>query len=190
MSKKTQTKVEEISLSLIKPYWRNPRDNSKAIDVVRESIQRYGFNVPLVLDKNMVIITGHSRFKALLQLKYEKALCIISDMDEQKAKEYRIADNKTSEFAKWEQDFLEQEIREIGGLDDFQIFFPDVDLSSFLEDSVGQNIMPVNEIQIHKKDEALRSQFEDDREAGIIEILCPHCGEPIFMDKKELQDKL
>lgn len=189
MSKK-KVKVEEISLSLIKPYWRNPRDNSKAIEVVKESIERYGFNVPLVLDKNHVIITGHSRFKALLQLKYEKALCIVSDMDEQKAKEYRIADNKTSEFAKWENDYLEQEIREIKGLGDFQIFFPDMDLSSFLEESVGQNIVPIDEVQIHKKEEALRSQFDEDREGVVIEILCPHCGEPIFMDKNELKDKL
>jgi hypothetical protein len=189
MSNKKQ-KIEEVNLTLIKPYWRNPRDNSKAIDVVRESIQRYGFNVPLVLDKNHVIITGHSRFKALLQLKYEKALCIISDMDEQKAKEYRIADNKTSEFAKWENNYLEQEMREIKELDDFQIFFPDVDLSLFLEDSVGQNVVPVSEVQIHHKEEALRSQFENDREDAVIEILCPHCGEPIFMDKGELKDKL
>ena len=188
--KKDKTKIEEIDLTLIKPYWRNPRDNSKAIDAVRESIERYGFNVPLVLDKNYVIITGHSRYKALLQLKYKTALCIVKDIDDQLAKEYRIADNKTSEFAHWENDFLEQELREIKALDNFQVFFPDIDLSDFLKESVGQNVIPIDAIEIHKKDQKLHSQFSDDREEAVIEIPCPHCGEPIFMDKNELKDKL
>lgn len=187
---KNKTKVEEIDLTLIKPYWRNPRDNSKAVDAVRESISRYGFNVPLVLDKNNVIITGHTRYKALLQLKYKTALCIVRDMDEQTAKEYRIADNKTSEFAEWQDDYLEQELREIKALEEFQIFFPEMDLSEFLKESVGQKITPIDAMQIHKKDEQLASQFSEDREGGIVEIPCPHCGEPIFMDKHELKDKL
>jgi len=188
--KNKKNKVEEIALARIKPYWRNPRNNSKSIDVVRQSIEKYGFNVPLVVDKNYVLITGHSRYKALIQLKYETALCIISDMDEQMAKEYRIADNKTSEFATWEMDMLEQELREIKERENLQAFFPEIDLESFLENSVGQNIVPIDSIQIHKKDEALSKQFDDDGTDKIVEIPCPHCGEPIFLDKYELKDKL
>ena len=59
--KNKKNKIEEVALARIKPYWRNPRNNSKSIEVVRQSIEKYGFNVPLVVDKNFVIITGHSR---------------------------------------------------------------------------------------------------------------------------------
>lgn len=62
-------KVNKIKLQLIKPYWRNPRINDGVLESLKESIIKFGFKVPLVLDKNNVIITGHSRYKVLLQLK-------------------------------------------------------------------------------------------------------------------------
>ena len=189
MTKKMQ-KIEEINMAIIKPYWRNPRNNDKAIEVVRKSIERYGFNVPLVLDQNHVIITGHSRFKALIQLGYKKVPCVISDMDEQKAKEYRIADNKTSEFASWEMDSLNQELREIKDTEAFQAFYPEIDLEGFLNNNSGQNITPITVNQIAKKTTQLKNQFENDREESVIEILCPHCLEAILMDKHELKDKI
>ena len=183
-------KVTEVDLSLIKPYWRNPRDNSKTIEALKESITDYGFNVPLVIDKDNVIITGHSRYKALRLLGYTHAPCIIKDLDEEKAKKYRIADNKLSEMASWDSDLLEQELRSMSDLEDMAIYFPSISLDDFLQESGGKEITPVDSVEIHKQDEKLASQFQGDSEEGIVEIPCPHCGEPIFLDKAELQDKL
>lgn len=184
--------IEEIDLMRIKPYWRNPRDNSKSIDALKKSITKYGFNVPLVVDKNYVLITGHARYKALLQLKFKKVTCIITDMSEQDAKEYRIADNKLSEFAVWDNDLLEQELREIKAIDGMQDFFPDMDLETFFSQSGGQKITPIDGIEIHRQEDKLNSAYDGDgnNDRTIVEIPCPHCGAPIYLDRKELEDKL
>ena len=89
-------KVQQISLDEIRPYWRNPRNNESAIDAVKKSIQEYGFNQPIVTDKDLVIIAGHTRYKALLQLGWKEApVVVLEDIAPEKAKQYRIADNKT-----------------------------------------------------------------------------------------------
>jgi site-specific DNA-methyltransferase (adenine-specific) len=185
-------KIEEVALVKIKPYWRNARDNSATIDALKKSITQYGFNVPLVVDKNYVLITGHARYKALLQLKYEKVTCIITDLNEQKVKEYRIADNKLSELANWDTELLEQELREIKDIDGMQDFFPDLDLNSFFNESVGQKITPIDSIEVHKQEGKLKGQFDEagNNNRTIVEIPCPHCGEPIYLDRGELEDKL
>lgn len=56
--------IQDLPLDRIIPYADNPRDNSGAVDAVAESIKQFGFNVPLVLDRDHVIITGHTRYKA------------------------------------------------------------------------------------------------------------------------------
>ena len=58
--------IVQIPINDIKPYWRNPRDNTNAIEAVKQSIQTYGFNTPLIIDKENVIIAGHTRYKALM----------------------------------------------------------------------------------------------------------------------------
>ena len=103
--------IQNIAIDKIIPYWNNARDNSKAIKPVEESIKKFGFNQPLVVDKNLEIIVGHTRYFALLNLEYKEVPCIIADLDEEKTRQYRIADNKTSEFASWDEDKLIRELR-------------------------------------------------------------------------------
>jgi ParB-like chromosome segregation protein Spo0J len=110
-------KITNVKTDTIKPYWRNPRNNAGAVEEVKRSIEKYGFNVPLVLDKDNIIITGHTRYKAMLQLGAKEVPCVYADIDKKKAKEYRIADNKLSELAKWDADLLKTEMREFD-LDD------------------------------------------------------------------------
>ena len=79
--------IQSIAIDRIIPYWNNARNNSKAVKPVEESIKKYGFNQPLVLDKNFEIIVGHTRYFALLNLGYKEGPCIIVDLDEEKARQ-------------------------------------------------------------------------------------------------------
>lgn len=181
-------KVEQIKLTQIKPYWRNARKNDKTVEALKKSINDYGFNQPLVLDKNKVIITGHARFKALMQLGYEFAPCIVTDLNEQKAKQYRIADNKTHEMTMWDNDELVIELREIGNFEEMQTYFSNVDLSNWLDDSVGFNVKPVTEDEVTKKRTDLEDRFSAEAtHIDTVELICPHCMEEFEIKKSELE---
>lgn len=126
--------IKRVHIDLIKPYWRNPRKNEKAIESVKESIKKYGYNQPIVVDEEYVIIVGHTRCKALRELGYEEIDVIVkTDLSEDKAKQYRIADNKASEKAEWDEDLLMYELREIETTDDMSIFFNEGELDMLLE---------------------------------------------------------
>jgi ParB family chromosome partitioning protein len=145
--------VEERKLTEITPYERNPRRNDPAVDKVAESIKRYGFRQPIVIDKQGVIIAGHTRYKAAKQLKLKTVPVHVMDCTEEQAREYRLADNKTNEFAEWDMELLEVELE---GLD--------MDWCGFeLEDC---NFEPGT----------LEEQGQlDELEPKIVK--CPHCGE-------------
>src|SRR5690606_24655046 len=95
--------IKMIDPNSVIPYENNPRKNDKAVKPLMESIQQFGFNVPITVDKNMVIVTGHTRHKAALKLKLKEVPVIVLDtLDDEKIKAFRLADNKTSEFADWD----------------------------------------------------------------------------------------
>ena len=82
----------------IKPYERNPRKNERAVEPVANSIKQFGFKVPIILDKDNVIIAGHTRYEAAKSLGIESIPCIIAnDLTPEQAKAFRIADNKVAE---------------------------------------------------------------------------------------------
>ena len=92
--------VIERKLTEIYPYEHNPRKNDGAVDYVANSIREFGFKQPIVVDKNGVIIVGHTRYKAAQKLGLETAPVVVADdLDEEKARAYRLADNKTGELA-------------------------------------------------------------------------------------------
>lgn len=99
-------------------YENNPRHNEAAIGKVAESIDKFGFKQPIVIDKNNVIIVGHTRKKAAERLGKQTVPCIVADdLDDAQAKAYRLADNKTSEFAEWDFDKLNEELAELRDID-------------------------------------------------------------------------
>ena len=87
--------IVDIKLDDLKPYDNNPRNNEEAIEPVANSIKTFGFKVPIVVDKNNIIIAGHTRYKAAKKLGLNKVPCVVADdlMDEQ-VKAFRLADNK------------------------------------------------------------------------------------------------
>ena len=118
--------VIEIDIDKLVPYEKNPRRNDKAVKYVTESIRHFGFKVPLVIDKNNIVVCGHTRLKAAKKLGLDKVPCIIADdLDEEQIKAFRLADNKVSEQAEWDWDLLDGEINDILNLDmgDFGFVF-------------------------------------------------------------------
>lgn len=110
----------DMAVKDIRPYENNPRRNDDAVDKVANSIKEFGWQQPIVVDKDNVIIVGHTRWKAAKKLKLKTAPVVVADLTEEQAKAYRIADNSTGEIATWDYDLL---IPEIQGLDyDFADF--------------------------------------------------------------------
>ncbi len=105
-------KIEEIN-----PYENNPRDNEQAIEYVANSIKEFGFKVPIIIDKNNIIVAGHTRYKACKQLGIMEVPCIVADdLTPEQIKAFRLADNKTAEIATWDFELLQ---KELSGLCDF-----------------------------------------------------------------------
>lgn len=107
-------KVTDIEVGKLLPYWNNARNNDKTVEKIVTSIKEYGFTVPLVVNKDMVLITGHARLKAAKKLGLKTVPCVLVDMTEDQAKKYRIADNKIQESTEWNEEALFKELREIG----------------------------------------------------------------------------
>lgn len=98
----------------LKPYSKNARKNDKAVKYVAKSIENFGFKVPVIIDKDNVIVCGHTRYKASKKLGYNEIPCIIADdLTEEQIKAFRLADNKVSEKADWDFDLLSDEINDI-----------------------------------------------------------------------------
>ena len=121
--------IIEKNLKDIKPYERNPRKNDNAVEYVANSIKEFGFQQPIVIDKNGVIVAGHTRYKASKKLGLEKVPCIIADdLTDEQIKAYRLADNKVSEKSEWDFDLLNNELSEILNIN-MEMFDFDFDLS-------------------------------------------------------------
>ena len=96
------------------PYENNPRNNDEAVDYVANSIKEFGFKVPVVVDKDNVVVAGHTRLKACEKLGIDEVPCIVADdLTEDQIKAFRIADNKVSEYATWNEEKLSQELSDI-----------------------------------------------------------------------------
>jgi DNA modification methylase len=111
-------KVEMWSIHRVKPYEQNPRVNDQAVEAVVRSIKEYGFRQPIVVDAEGVIVVGHTRWKAAKALNLEKVpVHVAKDLSPEKAKAYRIADNKVAELADWDKELLPVELSELRGMD-------------------------------------------------------------------------
>ena len=100
------------------PYEKNPRINDSAVEYVANSLQNFGWKQPIVVDKDFVIIAGHTRLKAAKKLKMETVPVIVADdLNEQQVKAYRLADNKVAEVAEWDMGLLDEELGDIFDFD-------------------------------------------------------------------------
>jgi ParB-like chromosome segregation protein Spo0J len=127
MEIRVENEVVMRPINTIKPYVRNPRKNDKTVELLCKVIPKVGFNVPLVIDKDGIIVKGHARFTAAIRLGMKELPCIITHADEEAIKADRIADNKISEFSEWVNEELMHELDMIDiDLDMSELGFPSI----------------------------------------------------------------
>ena len=122
-------KIIEMKVSDLKPYEKNPRKNDNAVKYVAKSIEKFGFKVPIIVDRNNVIVCGHTRWKAAKRLKYKTVPCIMADdLTDEQIKAFRLADNRVQEMAEWDNELLSEELGELVDWDmtDFGFKFDEI----------------------------------------------------------------
>lgn len=149
----------------LKPYFRNPRNNDKTVQALVKIIPRVGFNVPIVVDKDHVIIKGHSRWNAARILEMEEVPVIISSSSEEQNNRDRILDNAIHELTEWDYDKLKVEL-----------------------DLTGINLEEYNTLKWVAKLIQVTPSPKDKREK-IFTFMCPNCKNKITYSKKELLKK-
>lgn len=132
-----EREVQYCSPEELIPYEKNPRDNRLAIDDVVRSIEEYGFTNPILVNEEKVILAGHTRREAAILSGMERVPYIVVDgLTETQQRAYRLADNKLSELALWDEDLLKEELEDLLDADyDLSLTgFSDVDLTDLLKD--------------------------------------------------------
>ena len=120
-------------LDEIKPYENNPRRNDNAVDAVAASIKQFGWQQPIIVDKQGVIIAGHTSYKAAQKLGLETAPVFVADLTEEQATAYRIADNKTADLSEWDAEKLLSELTGIEHIEMRDFGFEDIDFPDFTD---------------------------------------------------------
>lgn len=155
--------VRNLKIDVIKPYDKNPRNNDNAVEATANSIKEFGWQQPIVVDKNNVIIAGHTRYLAAKKLGYDTVPVVVANnLSDEQVRAYRLADNKTGELATWIYGDLMAEIQEIQDLDltDFGFTDGDLDISDKWEDDAS----------LEDYEEPDTSNFEPKK------CICPKCG--------------
>lgn len=161
-------------LNEIKPYIRNPRKNDKTVELLCKIIPKVGFNVPLVIDENGIIVKGHARFTAAIRLGMEEVPCIITHADPEAIKADRIADNKISEFSEWVNEELMHEIDMIDFDFDFsELGFPKVsfdDIPSAEEFEESLQVDEGHEISQEERQRLYQEFLEQQAKENAVEV--------------------
>lgn len=107
---KINDKIIELAIGDVKPY-NGSHKTDGVVEMIKKSLQEFGFQQPIVIDKDNVVVAGNALYKAATELGFEKVPCIRTDyLTEEQIQQYRIADNKTSEFARWNEKKLRKEL--------------------------------------------------------------------------------
>lgn len=151
-------------------YNDNPRYNDEAIDYVKESIKEFGFKVPIIIDENDVIIAGHTRKKAALEIGIKEVPVIIADdLTPQQVDAFRLADNKVAEFSEWDEDLLMSELNKLDDLDMSAFGFEDMELD--LEDTEIEE-EEIEEDEVVEIPEEPKSKFGQIYQLGNHRLMC------------------
>lgn len=166
-------KVQEMSIDEIKPYENNPRINDKSVDDVAESIKEFGWQQPIVVDKDNVIIVGHTRWKAAKKLGMKKAPVVVaSNLTPEQVKAYRLADNKVSEESIWDNKKLLDELDELNKIDE-DVF------TGFSESDIFDDVL----------NESLNDVLKDNEEGVTYNFSCKTQNKELYEKLKEVVNK-
>jgi site-specific DNA-methyltransferase (adenine-specific) len=198
---KIYDKIEVKSTDEVKPYWRNPRKNDRTVEALMKVIPVVGFNVPIYIDSEGVIIKGHARYRTAVKLGMTQIPCIVSTNSDEQNRLDRVADNKVSELAEWDIGDLRYELENIDfdldsigfdmPKDDFmdmtygQEEFNEVTENDFakatqriLQQQQSQNDEVINQFNNFDKPQ---EQVATSEERKFVKAKCPTCGEEIIV---------
>lgn len=194
--------ITVLPIDDIKPYWRNPRRNDKTVEALKAVIPVVGFNVPIYVDKDYVIIKGHARYRAATQLGMKELPCIISENSDEQNRLDRVADNKVSELAEWDVGELRYELENIDfDLESIGFDMPKDDLmeaeygqeefNDVKDEDFAKSYAKIIESQ-QVQDKDIINSFKSDsndtivpterKDRKVMRVTCPHCGEPLVFD--------
>ena len=165
--------IVNIKTDKLIPYVNNPRHNEDAVEKVMASIQEFGFKVPLVIDKNNVVVTGHTRLKAAKRLGIDEVPCVVADdLSDAQIKAFRIADNKVSEYAEWDEELLKLELEQLEEMD-FDLDELNIDYSDFDLD-IGEDIEEIGpeEVEVPEVPEEPKAKLGDIYQLGNHRLMC------------------
>lgn len=134
-------KIDLVPINSIKPYEKNPRKNDDAVARVTQSLRQFGFRQPIVVDKDNIIVVGHTRYRAAIDLGLTQVPVHVSDLSPADTKAYRIADNRSNQDASWDWRLLGEELAELNS-DIFKTLLSkdEIDRALFIfEDAEGLN---------------------------------------------------
>jgi hypothetical protein len=138
--------IIEKDVNKLIPYENNPRMNDNAVEQVAKSIKAYGFKVPIVIDKDGVIVCGHTRLRAAKELHMDTVPCVVADdLTPEQVRAFRLADNKTSDFSIWDNKKLCEELDALG-----PDLFTGFETSDFFDDV--QSMSDVEELDESDRD--------------------------------------
>lgn len=164
-------KTTTLPIEAIKPYPGNPRRiPDSAVEAVAESIRRYGYQQPIVVDKHHVVVVGHTRLLALQRLGWTEVPVYVADkLSAAKIKEYRLIDNRTSEMTDWDHSLLVMELREFE-TKLLESYFPEIDLE------IGQVRRAVNENDIRDAERKVQEVVSySPLSTQVTKVQCPSC---------------
>ena len=169
-----ELKVKYIPIGDVKPYGKNPRKNAGAVKYVANSLREFGWRQPIVIDSEGVIVAGHTRLLAAQSLGMDTVPVVVADdLTPEQIKAYRLADNKTAEFAEWDADLLDME------LDDLDI---DMSLFGFELDEPETEPQEITEDEIPEAAEK-RCKLGDLWKLGEHRLICGDSTDPAIIEK-------
>ena len=158
----TDMQIIKKSVNELVPYENNPRHNDDAVEYVANSIEQFGFKVPIIIDKDNVIVAGHTRLKAAKKLGMEYVPCILADdLSDEQVRAFRLADNKVSEFSTWDNDLLQIELDDLLDIDMERLGFEvkEIDDDNLINDNDElpttkfDYVLKINDLKVYMTEE-------------------------------------
>jgi ParB-like chromosome segregation protein Spo0J len=177
--KRIEDRIELVSVKDITPYDKNPRKNDETVDALVKSIRKYGFNQPIVIDQQGVIVKGHTRYKAAQVLGMEEVPAIRTEATAKEIRADRILDNRIADLSKWDNDALAIEMRETEDA-----------ITRVLGDFGVQPYSAVERHEVEQGDvETAQEELEaiGERRQELIKVICTDCGEEMYLSKEAVE---
>ena len=172
--------VKMLEVSKLKPYKNNSKiHNNEQIKKIAESIKKFGFRIPIITDKKLVIISGHGRYKASKILELGKVpVIVLEDISEEDARALRIADNKLTLKTGLDNSAIAKEFNELMNVDFSVLGFTDMEIHDIEKDA---SFFETEDFDINEFEEFLsvdkdnKMAVKKSKEQKTRKIICPHC---------------